>query len=112
FYEAVFLGGCRVDPNRTSHQIDGKNYPLEIYIYFLDETVPSVSLATILVVLVEESSRDNPQIKPIINAVENTLYDKERRFLEANKALVRRQRLFHHLEASTYYDPYRTIQEN
>ncbi len=59
FYEAVFLGGYTRDPERTSHQIDGKKYPMEIYMYFLDETVPSVSLSTILVVSVEVGSNSN-----------------------------------------------------
>lgn len=111
FYEAVFLGGYTDepgDPTRSSHSIDGKTYPLEIYMYFLDETVPSVSLATILVVLVEESDRDNKHIKPIIQAIENRLYNQERRFLDRNKALIRRERLFHHLGASTYYDVFDT----
>lgn len=58
FYEAVFLGGYCNDPRRTSHQIDGKTYPLEIYMYFLDETVPSVTLSTILVVLVEVQQKN------------------------------------------------------
>lgn len=111
FYEAVFLGGFLPkgfppNPLRSSHQIDGKKYPLEIYMLFVDETVPAVSLSTILVVLVEESNRDNVHIRPIINAVEKKLYDNERRFLDRNKAMIRQQRLFHHMEASTYYDVY------
>lgn len=55
FYEAAFLGGFEhmKSGRRSSHQIDGVRYPLEIYLYFVDETVPSTNLATILVVLVE-----------------------------------------------------------
>lgn len=73
---------------------------------FIDETVPAVSLSTILVVLVQESDRDNVHIKPIVTAVENKLYNNERRFLDRNKALIRRERLFHHMQGSTYYDVY------
>lgn len=104
FYEAIFLGGLKVtDPRRSSHQINGVSYPLEIYMYFVDETVPSLTLSTVLVVLVEESDRDNINVKPLVATVEK-LYDQERRFLETNKLMVRRERLFHHLGKSTQFD--------
>lgn len=106
FYEAVFLGGYPDNPKRSSHQIDGKTYPLEIYMYFLDETQPSVTLSTILVTLVKEVPKDNTQIKPIVNAVEGKLSTMERRFLQRQRAITRRERLFHHLKPSTYYDVY------
>src|SRR3989442_1420445 len=52
-YEAIFLGGRKVtDTRRSSHQINGVSYPMEIYMFFVDETVPSLTLSTVLVVLV------------------------------------------------------------
>lgn len=112
FYEAVFLGGyfppSRSDiqghDGRSSHRIDGKGYPLEIYMFFVDETVPSISLSTILVVLVEESEKDNPYVKPIVAAVKDKLYDQERRYIHNHQLLARREKLFHHLDLSAHYD--------
>jgi hypothetical protein len=59
FYEAVFLGTAEKNVNdgntshRSTHTINGKSYPMEIYMFFVDEGLPSMHDATTLVVLVE-----------------------------------------------------------
>ncbi|CAL8144286.1 unnamed protein product [Orchesella dallaii] len=106
FYEAVFLGGypTRKDASRSSHWIDGKTYPLEIYMYFVDETVPSMALTTVLVVLVEESDRDNTHVKPIVSTINHQLYNVYRQSVKREEVARRRAKLFHHLMESTLYD--------
>jgi hypothetical protein len=54
FYEAVFMGNVEGSKgNRSTHTIDGKAYPMEIYLFFVDESLPVMNACTVLVILVE-----------------------------------------------------------
>jgi hypothetical protein len=56
FYEAVFMGNVEGSKgNRSTHTIDGKAYPMEIYLFFVDESLFVMNACTVLVILVEVS---------------------------------------------------------
>ncbi|XP_035703050.1 uncharacterized protein LOC118434227 [Folsomia candida] len=103
FYEAIFMGSSEpldCKDKRSSHIIDGKCYPMEIYMYFVDETIPTMALTTILVVQVELGETENPNIRPVVDAVSN-LYNEERLFLAKYDHQTRDNRMFHHMGPSS-----------
>lgn len=80
-----------VDSRGSEHQISGRKYPMEIHIvHFNVEKYPNISAAlkkpdglAVLGILVEiGETKENPVIKPIVDAFNKTQYNGEKAFIE------------------------------
>ena len=80
-----------VDSRGSEHQISGRKYPMEIHIvHFNVEKYPNISAAlkkpdglAVLGILVEiGDTKENPVIKPIVDAFNKTQYKGEKAFIE------------------------------